>query len=108
MIITEFMENGALDAFLRVRRVDSQPGRGMHHGCLGLGSWFGRRRPCPVPNWPAHPATGAGRPAGPWAAGGYAAGHRIRHELPQRPQLCPPGPGRQEHLSESEPVLQGV
>lgn len=31
MIITEFMENGALDAFLRVRRVQDQLGKGTGH-----------------------------------------------------------------------------
>ena len=31
MIITEFMENGALDAFLRVRRVQDHLGRGTGH-----------------------------------------------------------------------------
>lgn len=34
MIITEFMENGALDAFLRVRRAEDQLGRGVHHESL--------------------------------------------------------------------------
>lgn len=47
-------------------------------------------------------------PIDPWTASGHAAGHCIWYELPQWPQLCPPGPGRQEHLSESEPMLQGV
>lgn len=48
MIITEFMENGALDAFLRVRRAESQLGRGMHPWTPGFGSWFGKETP-PIP-----------------------------------------------------------
>lgn len=34
MIITEFMENGALDSFLRVRRAEDQLGRGLHSEAL--------------------------------------------------------------------------
>lgn len=52
MIITEFMENGALDAFLRVRRAEDQLGSGMYHGALGISSWSRERPPCPSPNPP--------------------------------------------------------
>lgn len=53
MIITEFMQNGALDAFLRVRRTESHLGRGRHHGSLGLAPGLGRGDPahsltCPL------------------------------------------------------------
>lgn len=34
MIITEFMENGALDAFLRVREPEHPLARGAHRGLL--------------------------------------------------------------------------
>lgn len=34
MIITEFMENGALDAFLRVRKAEHPLARGVHYGLL--------------------------------------------------------------------------
>lgn len=84
MIITEFMENGALDAFLRVRAED-QLGRGMHYKALGIDSWSGKKQPCPFPNLPLplHLAAGAGGPAGPCAVGGHAAGHCIWYDLPQ-------------------------
>lgn len=68
MIITEFMQNGALDAFLRVRRAEDQLGRGMSHGALGIGSGSRKRRPSPSPNLPT-PCCRNGRTS--WSLGSW-------------------------------------
>lgn len=47
MIITEFMENGALDAFLRVRKAEPPLARGLHCGLL---VW--EEATLPTPNMP--------------------------------------------------------
>lgn len=82
MIVTEFMENGALDAFLKVRPAKGQFRRG-HTIEPHVLQETSSSDVC-IP-----PTTGTGGPASSWSASGYAAGHSIRHELPQWPQLCP-------------------
>lgn len=95
MILTEFMENGALDSFLRVSYLDGAAGRGLHtvhhlppvcltvflsHSltvCLSAGE-----------RWTVHHHP----------AGGDAAGDSGGDEVPLGHELRPPRPGSSKHF----------
>ena len=93
MILTEFMENGALDSFLRVRQAEG---------------------PAPVPRvcclspHPSHllPADER-RAVHAHPAGGDAAWDRSGDEVSVRHELCPQRPVGPQHPGQLQPGLQG-
>lgn len=98
MILTEFMENGALDSFLRVSvttgAVTPSPGPTRPHSVTSkasLSSPAAQRQPVH-----SHPASGD------------AARHRLGHEVPGRDELRPQRLGCPQHPDQQQPGVQGV
>ena len=99
MILTEFMENGALDSFLRV---SAKPRNTHVENALSLNSSLIFQPTCFL-----SPAAER-QPVHAHPAGRYAARHRLRHEVPGRDELRPPGPGCSQHPDQQQPGVQGV
>lgn len=95
MILTEFMENGALDSFLRVSVTLKKKNTHRHvsHTPTELFPFLSAAERQPVHSHPA---------------GGYAARHRLWHEVPGRDELRPQRPGCTQHPDQQQPGVQGV
>lgn len=102
MIITEFMENGALDSFLRVRRRGAVP-------AVGQPQDLGCRLCCPILTLCLlFPIAAKRRAVHGDPAGGDAQRNCSWDEVPCRDELCPPRSGSQEHPGQQQPSVQSV
>lgn len=93
MILTEFMENGALDSFLRVSVPRCAPAETRR--CSAHTSTYHHCTPSPSEVFLSSVAER--QPVHTHPAGGYAAWHCLRHEVPGRDELRPPRPGCPQH-----------